>query len=57
LWLIAGRSASRTAICRASSFMCATHLSCHISFLDFSNSYLPRISHNINVLGDFQVFL
>jgi hypothetical protein len=35
LWLIAGRSASGTAVCRASSFMCATHLSCHISFLEF----------------------
>jgi hypothetical protein len=31
-----GGSTSRTAICRASSFMCATHSSCHISFLDFS---------------------
>jgi hypothetical protein len=29
LWLIAGRSASSAAVCRASSFMCATHLSSH----------------------------
>jgi hypothetical protein len=28
-----GRSASRK--CSASSFTCATHLSCHIIFLDF----------------------
>jgi hypothetical protein len=35
LWLTAGRSASSRAVCRASSFMCATHLSCHISFLEF----------------------
>jgi hypothetical protein len=27
LWLITGRSASSAAVCRASSFMCATHLS------------------------------
>jgi hypothetical protein len=34
LWLIVSRAASRG--CCASSFMCATHLSCCISFLDFS---------------------
>jgi len=34
LWLIVGRSASPD--CRAYSFMCATYLSCHISFLDVS---------------------
>jgi hypothetical protein len=31
LWLMAGRSASRAAVCSASFFMCATHLSLSLS--------------------------
>lgn len=44
LWLITGRLASRVAVCHASSFMCATHLSPNIAARELDQLPLESLS-------------
>jgi hypothetical protein len=44
LWLITGRPASRVAVCQASSFMCATHLSPNIAARELDQLPLESLS-------------
>ncbi len=56
-WPIAGRSASRAALCRASSLMCATHLSLSLSLplSLFSFTVFLYVQFRVSVCGDLQL--